>query len=55
MLLCVYIVILCVKTMNYLQAKTELLGNGPRISLRMLALEITAMLGIAALMVRYFA
>jgi len=41
--------------MNYLDAKTVLLRNNPRIPLSLVAIEIVALLCVAGLLVRIFA
>ena len=40
--------------MNYLQAKTVLLKNPPRVPLKMIALEAAALIGIAGILVQLF-
>jgi hypothetical protein len=41
--------------MNYFEAKIELLKDAPRVPLKMLALEIVALVAIAGVLVRIFA
>ena len=40
--------------MNYLEAKTVLLKESPRIPFKFIAIEAAAMIGIAGLLVRIF-
>ena len=41
--------------MNYLEAKTVLLKNPPRVPLKLIAIEAAALVGIAGLLVQVFA
>ena len=41
--------------MNYLEAKTVLLRNNPQIPFSLVAIEITALIGVAATLVWIFA
>jgi hypothetical protein len=41
--------------MNYLEAKTVLLKDNPRIPLSLVAIEIAALVCVAAMLVRIFA
>ena len=40
--------------MNYLEAKTVLLEESPRIPFKMIAIEAAAMVGVAGLLVQLF-
>ena len=41
--------------MNYLEAKIELLKETPQIPLKMLVIEIVALIGLASILVQIFA
>jgi len=41
--------------MNYLEAKLELMGQAPRIPLKLIAIEAAALVIVAGVLVRFFA